>query len=117
MALKEKTTKMPPTGYKGAKKPKKAKRFSYAPYIYKVLKREHPSWKISREAMSVMESCVSDTFERVATEARRLALMKQKDTLGERVMQSAVRLAFPGELALNAVRIGKLACENYKRAQ
>ena len=117
MALKEKKTKMPPSAHKEAKKPKKAKRFSYAPYIYKVLKRAHPSWKISREAMSVMDSCVSDTFERVATEARRLALMKQKDTLGERVMQSAVRLAFPGELALNAVRIGKLACENYKRAQ
>ena len=115
MALKEKKTKMPPSAHKVAKKPKKAKRFSYAPYIFKVLKDIHPRLKISKQAMSIMDSCVVDTFDRLASEARRLLLMSKKDTVGAREIQSAVRLAFPGELATHAVGEGKKRLMQYKQ--
>ena len=115
MALKEKKTKMPPSAHKEAKKPKKAKRFSYAPYIYKLLKEIHPLLSISKQAMRIMESCVVDTFERLASEASKLLLMSQKNTLRAKEFQSAVRLLFPGEMALHAVKGGNKACTRYKQ--
>merc|ERR1719277_2653697 len=62
--------------------------------------------RISKQAMSIMQSCAIDTFERVASEASRLTRMKKqtKDpTLGTREVQSAVRLVLPGEICRHAV--------------
>ena len=68
---------MPKGGWLNAdgtkKKPKKARRESYAIYIYKVLKQVHPDTGVSSKAMSIMNSFVNDLFERIAGEASRLA--------------------------------------------
>ena len=57
-----------------AKKKRRGKRKeSYAIYIYKVLKQVHPDTGISSKAMGIMNSFVNDIFERIATEASRLA--------------------------------------------
>ena len=45
---------------------------SYATYIYKVLKQVHPKRGISKKGMAVMNSFVSDIFERIVTEAGHL---------------------------------------------
>ena len=115
MALKEKKRKMPPSADKEAQKRKKAKRTSYAPYIFKVLKQVHPELRISKQAMTIMESFVGDTFERIASEAHKLLLMTKKDTLGAQEIQSAARLLIPGELAQHAVKNAKNACTEYKQ--
>jgi len=46
---------------------------TYSIYIYKVLKQVHPDTGISSKAMSIMNSFVNDLFERIASEASKLA--------------------------------------------
>ncbi|CAL8316398.1 unnamed protein product [Gadus morhua 'NCC'] len=53
-------------------------------YIYKVLKQVHPDTGISSKAMSIMNSFVNDLFERIATEASRLAQYNQRSTITSR---------------------------------
>eukprot|EP00450_Noctiluca_scintillans_P033940 CAMPEP_0194549670 /NCGR_PEP_ID=MMETSP0253-20130528/95325_1 /TAXON_ID=2966 /ORGANISM="Noctiluca scintillans" /LENGTH=199 /DNA_ID=CAMNT_0039397101 /DNA_START=102 /DNA_END=702 /DNA_ORIENTATION=- len=101
--------KMPPSGSSQPAAPKKKtkkKGEKYASYIYKVLKQVHPKISISKQAMMIMESCVNDTFERIAQEANRLMSLSKRDTMTTREIQSAVRLVFPGELSKHAVSEG-----------
>merc|ERR1712032_224118 len=56
--------------------------------------------------MAVMESCVMDTFERIAGEAGKLSRRGKKETMTSREIQAAVRLVFPGELSKHAVSEG-----------
>jgi histone H3/H4 len=53
-------------------------------YIYKVLKQVHPDTGISNKAMLIMNSFVNDIFERIATEASKLALYNKKSTISSR---------------------------------
>jgi len=88
------------------KKRKKARKETYASYIYKVLKQVHPETGISNKGMSVLNSFVNDLFERIATEASKLAAYGKKSTLSSREIQTAVRLILPGELAKHAISEG-----------
>ena len=100
---------------KGAKGTKRRRRRteSFSIYIYKVLKQVHPDTGISRRAMSIMNSFVNDTFERVASEAIRLGRYNKKRTLSSREVQTAVRLMLPGELSKHAVSEGTKAVTKY----
>lgn len=103
-------------------------------YIYKVLKqvsegltilfpadkiihasspKVHPDTGISSRAMSIMNSFVNDLFERIATEASRLAQYNKRSTITSREVQTAVRLLLPGELAKHAVSEGTKAVTKY----
>eukprot|EP00933_Yihiella_yeosuensis_P002988 TRINITY_DN10525_c6_g2_i2.p2 TRINITY_DN10525_c6_g2~~TRINITY_DN10525_c6_g2_i2.p2 ORF type:complete len:126 (+),score=29.20 TRINITY_DN10525_c6_g2_i2:94-471(+) len=107
MALKEKKQKMPPQDSQGVKKKKKKSNYNnYGRYILKVLKQIHPKMRISKIAMNVMESCVQDTFERIAGEASKLCRTGKAQTITTREIQSAVRLVIPGELSRHAVQEG-----------
>ena len=75
---------------------------SYSTYIYKVLKQVHPETGISKKGMSIMNSFMNDIFERVASEASRLARYNKKTTLSSRDILTAMRLTLPGELAKHA---------------
>lgn len=86
---------------------------SYAIYIYKVLKQVHPDTGISSKAMGIMNSFVNDIFERIATEASRLAHYNKKSTISSREIQTAIRLLLPGELAKHAVSEGTKAVTKY----
>ena len=110
---------------KSAKAPKKAtdtkkrtkKRVeSYSSYIYKVLKQVHPDTGISKKGMSIMNSFINDIFERIATEAGKLATYNKKATLSSREIQTAVRLMLPGELAKHAVSEGTKAVTKFSSA-
>ena len=81
--------------------------------IYKVLKQVHPDTGISSKAMSIMNSFVNDIFERIATEASRLAHYSKKHTISSREIQTAVRLHLPGELSKHAVSEGTKAVTKY----
>ncbi|XP_023278133.1 histone H2B 1/2-like [Seriola lalandi dorsalis] len=73
---------------KTGKKKRKTRKESYAIYVYKVLKQVHPDTGISSKAMSIMNSFVSDIFERIAGESSRLA---PKTRIIPRHLQLAVR--------------------------
>ena len=130
LCLKNSLNKMPVTGKKlesssktAAKKVVKAKsdkksrsrkrKESYAIYIYKVLKQVHPDTGISSKAMGIMNSFVTDIFERIATESSRLAHYNKKSTITSREIQTAIRLLLPGELAKHAVSEGTKAVTKY----
>lgn len=96
---------------KSSKKKKRTE--SYSIYIYKVLKQVHPDTGISSKAMSIMNSFVTDLFERIASEASKLASYSNTKTLTSREIQTAVRLLLPGELAKHAVSEGTKAVTKY----
>ena len=89
-----------PTSKKPAKKTvkgaggkrSKSKTETYKIYIYKVLKQVHPDTGISSKAMSIMNSFINDIFEKIATEASKLARYNKKPTVTSREIQTAVRL-------------------------
>lgn len=89
------------------------KRETYSTFIYRVLKQVHPDIGVSSKAMSIMNSFVNDVFERIASEASRLAHINRKMTLTSREIQTAVRLLLPGELAKHAVSEGTKAVTKY----
>ncbi|KAF8636552.1 hypothetical protein AX17_003364 [Amanita inopinata Kibby_2008] len=92
----------------GKKKRRKARKETYSSYIYKVLKQVHPDTGISNKAMAILNSFVNDIFERIATEASKLATYSKKSTISSREIQTAVRLILPGELAKHAISEGEL---------
>ncbi|KAF8549140.1 histone-fold-containing protein [Imleria badia] len=56
--------------------------------------------------MAILNSFVNDIFERIATEASKLASYSKKSTIASREIQTAVRLILPGELAKHAISEG-----------
>ena len=100
----------------GKKKAKKVKAETYKIYIYKVLKQVHPDTGVSSKAMSIMNSFINDLFEKIATEASKLARYNKKPTITSREIQTAVRLVLPGELAKHAVSEGTKAVTKFPSA-
>ena len=79
-------------------------------------KQTHPDTGISQKSMSILNSFVNDIFERIATEASKLAAYNKKSTISAREIQTAVRLILPGELAKHAVSEGTRAVTKYSSA-
>ena len=82
-------------------------------YIFKVLKQVHPHVGMSKRAMSVMNSFVSDTFDKIATEAGRLVAYNKRSTMDARAVQAAIKLVLPGELAKHAQSEADKAVQKY----
>ena len=80
------------------------------------LPQVHPETGISKKAMSIMNSFINDTFDRLAEEAIRLGRYTKKSTLSSREIQTATRLLLPGELAKHAVSEGTKAVTKYTSA-
>ena len=98
----------------GARKHKRKE--SYGRFIYKVLKQVHPDVGISSQAMSIMNSFVIDTFERLAGEASRLGRQNKRLTMSSRDMQTSTRLLLPGELGKYAISEGTKAVTKFVSA-
>ena len=99
---------------KGKKKASKSE--TYKVYIYKVLKQVHPDTGVSSKAMSIVNSMMNDMFDKIASEASRLARINKKPTITSREIQTAVRLVLPGELAKHAVSEGTKAVTKFTSA-
>ena len=112
-AKKAKKEKKPKKEGEKGKKRKKHRTESYSIYIYKVLKQVHPDTGISSKGMSIMNSFITDIFERIAVESSKLVRYNKKGTLSSREIQTAVRLVLPGELAKHAVSEGTKAVTKY----
>jgi len=98
------------------KKRRKVRKETYSSYIYKVLKQVHPDTGISNKAMAILNSFVNDIFERIATEASKLAAYSKKSTISSREIQTAVRLILPGELSKHAISEGTKSVTKFSSA-
>ncbi|KAF8121954.1 histone-fold-containing protein [Boletus reticuloceps] len=105
-AAKKTASKSQPAAEGEKKKRRKVRKETYSSYIYKVLKQVHPDTGISNKAMAILNSFVNDIFERIATEASKLAAYSKKSTISSREIQTSVRLILPGELAKHAISEG-----------
>ncbi|KAJ3483764.1 hypothetical protein NLI96_g6088 [Meripilus lineatus] len=112
----KKTSKPAPADGEGKKKRRKGRKETYSSYIYKVLKQVHPDTGISNKAMAILNSFVNDIFERIATEASKLASYSKKSTISSREIQTAVRLILPGELAKHAISEGTKSVTKFSSA-
>ena len=72
-----------------------------------------PRLELPVHAMTISDTWLSDIFERVATEASKLAAYNKKSTISSREIQTSVRLILPGELAKHAVSEGTKAVTKY----
>ncbi|EER12562.1 histone H2A.1, putative [Perkinsus marinus ATCC 50983] len=93
-----------------------AKKETFNSYIYKVLKQVHPETGISKKSMMIMNSLVSDTFNRIVSEAGRLCKYSNKGILSSRELQTAIRLVLPSDLAKHAVSEGTKAVTKFTSA-
>jgi histone H2B len=84
-------------------------------YIFKVLKQVHPNIGMSKKAMSIMNSFVHDTFDRIAVEAGKLVTYNKRSTLDARAVQTATKLVLPGELAKHAESEGQKAVQKFNQ--
>jgi histone H2B len=87
---------------------------SYSVYIYRVLKNIHSEVGISKRAMGVMDSFVTDLFERIALEASKLNRYQRKHTISSGDIQAAVKLILPGDLAEHAIAEGTRAIGKFQ---
>jgi histone H3/H4 len=71
---------------------------------------------ISKKGITIINSFINDIFERIVTEAGKLARYNKKATLSSREIQTAVRLVLPGELAKHAVSEGTKAVTKFTSA-
>ncbi|CAK5264580.1 unnamed protein product [Mycena citricolor] len=110
----KKSSAAPADGEK--KKRKKVRKETYSSYIYKVLRQVHPDTGISNKAMSILNSFVNDIFERIASEASKLAQYSKKSTISSREIQTSVRLILPGELAKHAISEGTKSVTKFSSA-
>ena len=111
MATPSKSSKKTATKSSSKRSTQRKPKRSYSTYISKVLKGASKSTKLtlSSKSMKILNSLVTDFFDRLATEAAALARSAKKRTLGSREMQTAVRLTLPAELAKHAMAEGTRA--------
>ena len=87
-----------------------------ADFLYFVVLQVHPDTGISSRAISILNSFITDIFEKIATETAQLARYNKKPTVTSREIQTAVRLILPGELAKHAVSEGTKAVTKFTSA-
>jgi len=115
-AAKKTAKKAAPAADGDKKKRKRSRKETYSSYIYKVLKQVHPDTGISNKAMAILNSFVNDIFERIATEASKLASYSKKSTISSREIQTSVRLILPGELSKHAISEGTKSVTKFSSA-
>ena len=84
------------------RKPKR----SFSIYATRTLKALEPKATMASKTKKIINSFVNDIFDRLATQAAALARVNNKQTLGSREMQTAVRLVLPADLAKHAMSEG-----------
>ena len=89
---------------------------SFNTYIFKIMKQVHPETRISKKGIAIINNFVTDTFEKIATEASKLCRIHGNQTMASRDVQSAIRLVLPGELAKHAVSEGTKAMTKFSQA-
>jgi len=105
----KKSASAPKVSKKEAKKGGRKPRRTWNVYVSRSLKEIDSTLSLSSKTVKILNSFVSDMFERIATEAATLVRVNKKRTLGSREVQTAVRLVLPAELAKHAMAEGTKA--------
>lgn len=113
----KKTSKSTSKSSSDKKKRSKVRKETYSTYIYRVLKQVHPDTGISNKAMAILNSFVQDVFERLASEASKLAAYNKRSTISSREIQTAARLILPGELSKHAISEGTKSVTKYSSSR
>ena len=95
------------------KKKSKRRHEAFSVYIYRILKQVHPDMGISKKSMGILNSFISDIFERLCTESSKLVKICGRNTLSSREVQTSVRLILPGALAKHSVSEGTKAVTKF----
>lgn len=74
------------------------------------------TFNISLIIVGILNSFVADIFERIATEASKLAVYNNRSTISSREIQTAVRLILPGELSKHAISEGTKSVTKFSSA-
>ena len=84
------------------RKYKRHSKKTWSCYIHRAVRAINKQISMSSRTMKIMNSFVTDMFERIAVEAAGLVRSNKKTTFGSREVQTAVRLILPAELVLPA---------------
>ena len=83
---------------KANKGKKKIVRESYKFYIFKVLKQVHADVGISSKEILIMDNLINDMFDRLSSEACKLARYARKNMVTSREVKAAAGFMIPSEL-------------------
>lgn len=86
---------------------------SYGSYIYRVLKSQNEEIGITKKSMNIMDNFCQDMFERICTEAGRLARYNKRQTISSKEIQNACQLCIPGELGKHSMSEGQKAVTKF----
>eukprot|EP01063_Lacrimia_lanifica_P031214 TRINITY_DN50_c0_g1_i8.p3 TRINITY_DN50_c0_g1~~TRINITY_DN50_c0_g1_i8.p3 ORF type:complete len:141 (+),score=74.67 TRINITY_DN50_c0_g1_i8:55-477(+) len=103
-----------PAADEAAKKKKKPTR-TYKAYIHRLMKKGSHG-RITTKGMVIVNSFVTDLFERLAAEASRLNAHAGTKTLSSAAVIAAVKLQLPSEMARQALTQGAKAVGAYTKA-
>ncbi|CAJ0629546.1 3934_t:CDS:2 [Entrophospora sp. SA101] len=78
-------------------------------YNFKV----HPNIDVSHKSMLILNDFINDMFEKISSEASKLAAYNKRSTITSHDIQYAIKLILPGELARNAIFEGVKAVDRY----
>ena len=90
---------------------------SFSLYIFKVLKSIANDIGISKKGMNVLNSLVTDMFERIALEGSKLVRYNNKKTLSSQDIQTAVKLLLPADLGSHAIMEASKAIAKFNSAK
>lgn len=96
-------------------KRKKKRNFqSFSIYVYKVLRSIATDVGISKKAMNVINSLITDFFEQVAIESSKLVRYTKKKTLSSNSILAAVKLLLPPDLGNHAIMEANKALAKFR---
>ncbi|KAH8603679.1 putative Core histone H2A H2B H3 H4 [Trypanosoma vivax] len=81
---------------KGTKRARRNPKRTWNVYVSRSLRSINSQMSMTSRTMKIVNSFVSDLFERIATEAATIVRVNRKRTLGARELQTAVRLGAAG---------------------
>jgi histone H2B len=86
-------------------------------YISKVLKQVSPKSGITSNSKQQLNSVLCQIAEIIATVAISLTIYARKKTIDSKEVNNALRIVFPGELAVKAVEEGSYAVNRFKQSK
>ena len=88
---------------------------TFSTYIFNTQKDIKGQFGFSKKAMAVMNSVVTDVFDRLMIEASNLAKYAKKKTVGANEIEHATKMIFSGDLSKHSVEAGKEAVKKFER--
>lgn len=101
----------------GVKKPKKSATSTFSTFIYRVKKQVHPDLGVSKSSMKIIESFITDFFERICRESSLLMTSSGNKSLRTVDVLAAINLVLPGELGKHAINEAEKAIQTYKQSE